>query len=411
MNPMKTLSRPDAARAARRPATRAALAGALLALAAGCGHKTEVGGGQAAAEAPDRPPVVVQVAEARQTTLPDEYVATATVRGRTTATITAKGMGYVRALTVKAGDTVQAGQLLVELDSHDVQAGLMQAKAGASEAEAALVQAERDVEAAKAARKLTQLTWERTQRLAEQKAATQQQLDEAEMAKTAAEARERMAEAGLARARAGVGQAQAGVGLARVSLDDRKVVAPFAGRVVSRSVEVGNLASPGTPLLTLEEAGALRVEAVVDESQTARIHMGDAVRVDIDALQSRLSGTVGEIVPTVDAASRAFLVKVDLPADAATDTTGALRPGMFARARFAIGQRERLTVPVQAVSARGQLDRVFVAENGRARLRLITVGARYEEQVEVLSGLDAGERVVVAPGARLLDATPIAVAQ
>lgn len=376
---------------------------AVAAGATACGHKAE----RAHSTAPAAAPVAVAVGEAHRAPLATHYVATATVRGRNTAIITSKGMGYVRSLNVKAGDRVKAGQVLVVLDANDVQAGLMQAQAGASEAEAGLTQAERDVEAAQAARKLAALTWERTKRLVEQKAATQQQLDEAEMAATAAEARERMAVAGLARARARVGQAKAGVGVARVSLGDRTVVAPFDGRVVSRGVEVGNLAAPGTPLLTVEEDGALRVEAVVDESQTARIALGQNVEVEVEAVGAKLVGVVGEIVPTVDAMSRAFLVKVDLPE---APEGGGLRPGMFARARFAVGQAERLVVPVNAVSPRGQLDRVFIADNGKARLRLVTIGARHGEVVEVLSGLDAGEKVVVGTPAELAmlsDASPI----
>lgn len=388
------------------PNTRglAALGLAVLGLAAGvtaCGHEPGRGATTAAAA-----PLTVSLGEAHRAPLATHYVATATVRGRNTAVITSKGVGYVRALHVKAGDDVTAGQLLIELDTNDVRAGMLQAQAGASEAEAGLTQAERDVEAARAARKLASLTWERTKRLVEQKAATQQQLDEAEMAHTAAEARERMSDAGLARARARVGQAKAGIGMARVSLDDRRVVAPFAGRVVSKSVDIGNLAGPGAPLLTLEARGALRVEAVVDESQTARIALGDRVAVEVESVQAKLEGTVGEIVPTVDAVSRAFLVKVDLPEG---DGTLGLRPGMFARASFAVGRSERLVIPVEAVSSRGQLERVFVAESSRARLRLVTLGTTHDAQVEVLSGLDAGEKVVLSPPARMVDATPIVV--
>jgi multidrug efflux pump subunit AcrA (membrane-fusion protein) len=386
-----------------RIARRLAVALATTVTLTACGgHDAPKGAAPAAL-----PPLAVGTAEAHRAPLATHYLATATVRGRNTALVTSKGMGYVRVIHVKAGDAVKAGQVLVELDTNDVQAGLVQAQAGASEALAGLTQAERDVEAARAARKLASISYERTQRLVAQKAATQQNLDEAEMAATAAEARERMAEAGLARARARVGQAKAGVGVARVSLGDRTVVAPFDGRVVSKSVEVGNLASPGSPLLTVEEVGALRAEATVDESQTARISIGQAVEVEIESVGARVRGIVGEIVPTVDAVSRAFLVKVDLPE---VPEGAVLRPGMFARARFEVGQVERLVVPANAVSERGQLDRVFIADNGKARLRLVTLGARHGEVVEVLSGLDAGEKVVVgAPAllAQLSDARPI----
>lgn len=385
------------------------LSAAGVLAAAGCGEKAaNEHGGQHPLQ--NGTPTAVTLSEARRALLDTQYIATATIRGRNTAILTSKGVGYVRALHVTAGDRVEAGQLLVELDTNDVQAGLIQAQAGASEAEASVIQAQREVEGARASHRLTGLTLERTRRLVEQKAATQQQLDEAETANSAADSRERMAEASLARARAGVAQAQAGIGVARVSVSDRRVVAPFAGRVVSRSVEIGNLAQPGSPLLTLEDQGALRAEAIVDESQTAHIALGDAVDVEIESIGARLSGKVGEIVPAVDAASRAYLVKVDLTDAGAGSTNGApnLHPGMFARARFKVGQAEHLVVPTDAVSSRGQLDRVFVAEKGLARLRLVTVGESRGELTEVLSGLAPGETVVRKPAPGLVDATPIA---
>lgn len=383
-----------------------------LALAVGLGATACGRHGEPADKQPLPPPVAVTVAKARTAAVDTQYVATATLRGRNTAVVTSKGVGYVRALHVRPGDEVVAGQVLVELDTNDVAAGLVQARAGETEAVAGIDQAERDLEAARAARKLATLTYERTRRLAEQKAATPQELDEAEVAQTAAFARERMAEAGLARAQARTDQARAGVGMAKVAVGDRRVVAPFAGRVVSRAVELGNLASPGTPLLTLEEHDGLRAEAVVDESQTARIGLGDPVDVEIDSLEIRLKGRVGEIVPAVESTSRAFVVKVDLP-ESATAAAGAnppgagLRPGMFARARFRVGEAQRLVIPAGAVSPRGQLDRVFVVEGDRARLRVVTVGQVQGGNVEVLSGLDDGETVVVAPPAGLGDAAPI----
>ncbi len=378
--------------------TRALTVAAALTLGA-CGHPPEPRPRAAAAE-----PREVAVAPAQVQSLKTHYVATATVRGRNTAVLTSKAMGYVRALRAGNGDHVEAGQVLVELDERDARAGLQGARAGVSGADAAVVQAERDLEAARADLHLAERTLERMRRLAGERAVTPHELDEAEAGHASAQARARMAEAGLRAARARLGQARAGVEMASSLLGHRQVVAPFAGRVVARHVDVGDMASPGAPLLTLEEDGALRAEAVVDESQAGRIAIGDAARVEVEAAGARIEGTVGEIVPAIDVASRAFVVKVDLTGDPA-----ALRPGMFARVRFATGTADRLVVPAAAVSVRGQLERVFVAEGDRARMRFVTLGADHDGRVEVRSGLEAGETVVLAPPADLADAAPIRV--
>ncbi len=353
-----------------------------------------------------REPVAVQVAEARVGPVDVEYVATATVRGQNTAVLTSKVMGYVRALHVRPGDRVRAGQVLVELDAQDARAHLAQARAGIGEADAALAQAESDVAAATSARRIAELTWQRTQRLHEQGAATAHELDQADTTHESARARERLAEARLRAARARIGQARAGAQVASALLDHRRVVAPFEGQVIARTVDVGDLASPGTPLLTVEEQGALRAEAVVDESQASRIALGDGASVEVEAAGVVLEGTVSEIVPAVDVTSRAFTVKLDLPAD---EASAALRHGMFGRVRFRVSTAERLLVPEAALCPRGQLDRVFVAEEGRARVRLVSLGQVHEGGVEVLAGLSPGEEVVIDAPAGLPDAAPIEV--
>jgi multidrug efflux pump subunit AcrA (membrane-fusion protein) len=140
------------------------------------------------------------------------------------------------------------------------------------------------------------------------------------------------------------------------------------------------------------------VEAPVEESRASSVRLGDAVALDIEALGRPVVGQVGEIVPTVDAASRAFLVKVDLPAELA-----GLRPGMFARVSFRVGRKTPLVVPASAVTRSGALDRLFVAEGDRVRLRMVTLGETQGDWTEVLSGLAVGERVVASPSPVLAD--------
>jgi RND family efflux transporter MFP subunit len=169
-----------------------------------------------------------------------------------------------------------------------------------------------------------------------------------------------------------------------------KITAPFAGVVTRKTVDAGDLAGPGVPLLEIEDQQQYRLEALVNEDQIASVKAGAPVPVKLDALGGQeLPGTVSEIVPAADSSSRSFVVKIDLPRDPA------IKSGLFGRARFSVDQKEVLTIPASAVVQRGQLTGVYVAgDDNVARLRLITIGKRHGDQYEALSGLDAGERIV-----------------
>jgi RND family efflux transporter MFP subunit len=184
---------------------------------------------------------------------------------------------------------------------------------------------------------------------------------------------------------------------AGIMRDYARLAAPFSGVVITRTVEPGNLATPGAPLLTIEQDGLYRLEASVDESKLASVRVGQAVEVAIEAFEDthrKLNARVSEIVPSVDAASRTYIAKLDLPA------TPGLRTGMFGRAIFPLGVQKVVAVPLAAVVERGQLQSVFAVEDGVAHIRLVTTGRRTKDAVEVLSGLNAGEKVVlpVPPG-------------
>jgi RND family efflux transporter MFP subunit len=214
----------------------------------------------------------------------------------------------------------------------------------------------------------------------------------------------------MARARRGqldskVAQGEQAVRSAAVMRDYASMAAPFAGVVTARSVEPGNLATPGSPLLTIEQEGAYRLEASVDESRLPTVRVGQVVEVAIEALDRKLNARVSEIVPAVDAASRSYVVKIDLPSIAL------LRSGMFGRALFPLGSRKVVVVPSAALIERGQLQSVFVAEDGIARTRLVTVGQRGKDNVEVLSGLSAGERIIAPVPVALQDGARLEVRQ
>jgi RND family efflux transporter MFP subunit len=170
------------------------------------------------------------------------------------------------------------------------------------------------------------------------------------------------------------------------------------GVVTSKQAEVGLLAAPGVPLLTLEDPSRYRLEASVEESMLKRVRLGTPVQISIDALgPQELSGKVTEVIPTSDPASRSFTVKIDLAEEKGRyGNPPALRSGLYGRARFSVGQKEMIQIPQKTLLQQGQLVGVFVVDSSNvARLRLIKTGKRYGDQVEVLSGLNDGERLLV----------------
>jgi RND family efflux transporter MFP subunit len=199
-------------------------------------------------------------------------------------------------------------------------------------------------------------------------------------------------------ARAGQAQAKAALQQARTGLGYTHIVAPFDGLVTEKKADVGTLASPGMPIFTVEELRRYRLEATVNETDLRYVRQGEQVSVSVDALADReLKGKVIEIVPTADAASRSFLVKVELPSDPA------LRSGLFGRTQLMRGERMALLIPRTAVVERGQLQGIYVLDQNRiAALRYITLGKPSAQRVEVLAGLQAGETLIGDPGSREL---------
>ncbi|MGE5488551.1 MAG: efflux RND transporter periplasmic adaptor subunit [bacterium] len=373
--------------------TAVTIAIAVIALAAvltGCGgHEAP-----RTAEAREAAPVAVQALTVRQASLPSFYEATGTVRARSTAVLSAKVMGYVREVNVNVGDRVRAGSTLAVLDSRDLEAGYRQAEAAVNEARSAIPEADNGIASAKAALDLAQVTFDRFERLYRKDSVSRQEFDETAMKLRVAQANYEMALARREQLKSKIAQAEQMLASAGVTRSYARITAPFDGVVIEKPVEPGNLAAPGQPLITIERAGGYRLEAGVEEGRLASVYVGQKVQVELDALGSSLEGRVAEIVPAIDAASRTFTAKIDLP------PSPHLRSGLFGRARFPAAAREAITVPPEAVIERGQLISVYVADGGYARSRLVTIGVRDANRLEVLSGLTEGDHVIapVPPG-------------
>jgi len=372
----------------------------LIALLAACG-----GAPEKKPEAAAGTPVAVQTAAAVQTDWASRYEAVGTVRARTSAVIAAKVMGYVKEIKVDTGDRVRAGQVLLVLDAKDLDAGHRSAQAVLHEAQAAAGEVDNAIAAAKAQLDLAQVTYQRMKDLHDKKSISNQEFDEASARLKMAQSGYDMAQSRKTQVDARIRQAEEGVAGATVALGYATITAPFDGVVTEKPVQLGNLTSPGMPLLTVERVGAHRLEVAVEESRLPMLHLGDSVKVAVDALDRQLDAQISEIVPSVDAASRSFIVKIDLPAEAA------LRSGLFGRAAFETGRRTVLTVPSAAVVERGQLQSVFVVDGGRASARLVTLGETRDGLREVLSGLSAGETVVAPVPRELADGSKVEVRQ
>jgi RND family efflux transporter MFP subunit len=328
---------------------------AALALFNGCGRHSA----PAPAAPPDLPAVPVRVVtvESRADTAAEEIPGT--VQARQRAVIEAKVSGRIAHLHAQPGRRFAAGELLAELDAREWQARLDQA------------QATRD-QAARDAERFRKLL--------------------AAQAVTAAEA-----EAVESRLRA----AEAAVAEARTMLGYVRITAPFAGVVTRKLAEAGDLAMPGRPLAEMEDPAALRFEADIPESLAGGLALGARLMVVVGATE--VEATVGEVAPAADPVTRTLLVKLDLPA------REGWRSGQFGRVRVPVPQPAAVRVPASAVLRRGQLEFVHVVAGQRAQLRLVRIGRRTGEAVELLSGVNAGEQVIVDAPPSLREGQPVVV--
>ena len=281
-----------------------------------------------------------------------------TVRSKQRAVVEAKVSGRVLEYSATPGAMVKAGDLLARLDVQEIQAKVDQAHA-------MLDQAKRD--------------FDRQKQLIASNATTRQEFDAAD-----------------ARVKIGTGA----VSEAETMMSYAKVTAPFDGVVTRKLADVGDLAMPGKPLLEIEAPTSLRFEADLPEAILDRVKLGAKMPV---RLAKVIEGTVSEISPVADPVSRTFNVKLDLP------QTEGLRTGQFGRVSVPVAEVKLLLVPQSAVLKRGQMELVFVAKDGKATLRLVKTGKGLEGRVEVLSGLEEGEQVIVSETTKLTDGQPVTI--
>jgi len=305
--------------------------------------------------------------------------------------ISAKVLATIVEITVTAGDQVEEGDVLIQLDAKELESRVRQAEQAHAATAAARSQADQGVAAAVAARKEAELDYNRTRSLRDRQAVPQAELDSATARLAVAKADELRAQQALHQGRAEELQAEQAVDEARTLLSYTTIKAPKAGRIVDRLAEEGDMARPGEPLFVLYDAASLRLEAPVQESLAVKLQVGQKLNVHIDALERDVEATIDEIVPQADAPSRSFLVKAALP------RSSDLYEGLFGRLLIPAGSRRHLCLATAAIQRVGQLDFVdVVLPDGTIEKRFIKTGREgMRGRVEVLSGLEAGEKVVL----------------
>jgi RND family efflux transporter MFP subunit len=312
-------------------------------------------------------PIEGKLVPVRLIRLPLSESAVGTIRAVHETSIGSKLLARVIEVNLKAGQKVQTGDVLIRLDDADLRAKLQQAKAAVVSAEAVRTQAAADEK--------------RYAQLVKSKTISQQAYDQAIMTL-------RSAEADLLRSRETVNEVQA-------TLDWATIRSPIDGTVIDKKVDVGDMVTPGKMLVTLFDPKHMQLVASVRESLTRRLQVGQSIGVQVEGLKKQCSGTISEIVPEAQSASRSFQVKVIGPCPAG------IYSGMFGRILIPLQEKQVLVIPRQAVQEVGQLELVEVAKNGQVSRRTIRTGRTLDKNVEVLSGLREGEQVVlpVASGA------------
>ncbi|MGY6276054.1 efflux RND transporter periplasmic adaptor subunit [Methylomonas sp. MgM2] len=290
-----------------------------------------------------------------------EDVAASVQSGQTTE-VAAQIQARIKAIHVKAGDSVKPGQMLITLDDQNLKARSAQAGGNLNAINARLQNARSH--------------FNRTQGLYHKESAT---LADLEMAK--ADYESLIAQAASAR--------QA-LTEARHVLHYGRIKATFAARVIDRYAEPGDIALPGKKLLTLYDPAALRFEANVREAVAVGLQVGQVLEARIDTLNKTLPVTIAEIVPAAESAARSVLIKTRVEQQAG------LFPGLFARLRIPQGEEQVLLMPEAYLQQAGQLDMVWVLQDGRIVRRFVRLGQRYPDgRIKILAGLQAGDRVVL----------------
>lgn len=328
--------------------TLAGIGVAVIAAAAGAGSLV-FGGNEGHANVPQpQSPLAAPVASAASRGIDSVVAASGALASRNSSVLSSKIMGRVAFVGGQEGDQVAEGRVLLRIESGEITAQVVQAQAAYDNA---------------------RLQYDRIKGLYDAKASTQIEMDQATL---------------------GLRTAEAGLKAAKAMESYTVITAPIAGQIVEKRINLGEMAMPGQPVLKIEDNRHLRLEVTVKEQDLPHIHAGGKAKVLIDALPGKeLAGTVAMVVPASDIRTHSFIVKVDVPREKGLIT------GMYGKALFSTGRRQAVLVPGSAVVETAGITGVYVVgADGIVSFRMVQLGERQGGEVEVVTGIAAGDRVV-----------------
>ncbi len=295
---------------------------------------------------------------------PAEVTATTATTGSVVALesvrVASRLMGYIKDIAVVEGQAVKTGQRLFTIDPLDIEGAVEQARLGLRQADDAMKDAKAD--------------FERFENLYKDEVVSRQQFEKMKLNYDMAVSRS--------------AQAKAGLGTAQGQMRYATVTSPINGVVTQKLANQGDIAAPGHPVLMVENQARLQVQTAVSESLYKNIRIGQTVMVEIDGQEKAVAGKVASLSPAADPMTHTYTIKLDVAAPA-------LKSGAFARVLFPTGARSILALPVEAVLERAGITGVFVVDaQNVAQYRMVRTGRVVDGRVEVLSGLNPGERVV-----------------
>ncbi len=372
--------------------------------------------------APSGQPIAVQTLVLQPRAIAQTLTLSGTIQPIQKATLSTRVSGRIVYLPVEAGDRVHKGQVLARINVLDIAAQTNQAQAGVAQAQANLAQAQAGVAQAQAALnqqlaqrldaqsalKLARIEQKRMAQLQAEGVVSQQQLDrantsleqaQAKLAQVQANIRQaqaaiNQAQAAIAQSQAAVRQAEAGVTAASINQSYGTILAPFDGTVTAKLAYEGETTNPysmnGTELLKLENSNRLQLEVTVPEANRQYVRLGQTVQVQIGTEQQSSEGKIAQIISAADPNSRSFMVKIPLRPSLE------IMSGMFGRIELPTGEKaQAIAIPRSAIFRRGQLEGVYVTgSNNRAEIRWVKTGKARNDQVEIVSGLSKGDRLI-----------------
>lgn len=330
-------------------------------------------------------PIEVVVGTAGTKVANGNFEITGQIEGIQSANISTRIMGTITSMRVKAGDVVKQGQVLFTINATDIKAKTAQTEAMIAQAEAAYKNAQKD--------------YERYTALYKQQSATAKELEQISLQYTSA--------------KANLDAAKQMKNEVNANLTYTTVTAPFAGVISQKNAELGSIASPGMPILTLEQTGSLQVSAMVPENLIANIKTGQEVEIFVQAVNKKMKGKVIQINSSSQFTGGQYLVKISLPQAEMKH----LYSGMYANVLVPLKENSStqnanitITIPEQALVNKNQLTGIYtISVDNTALLRWIRTGKNQSGQIEVLSGLSNGEKYIQSAKGTLYNGVPVKI--